>query len=205
MKRKEIDSATEAILDKAREALEPIEYDTKYPAYFIKMNDVDMGGEDFCSDCIQHALTVARREHKEQRAAIKTMFANTIKTRKWKGKKIEASITEAQLLKEMRHRLRKIPANAKFTTEGHDPDFGGGLTYWKTCEDCGEIFSCEFNPDGQTMDYLEEIEMKDLSHRDKWILDSALRYYQYVEPDLQPRLLKIAENIIAHHPQPATA
>lgn len=186
------------IIEAAIEALQPINYDTHSVGYFVKVNDEDMGGEDYCENCIGEALDEYRRNYKKERAKIKRQFKSISEKGYYmqNSKKIEVTgYTKEQLKAEENRRLEEYPSNAVFTYEGHDTDFSGGSHEHLTCEGCGEIFSCDFTPDEEQVKWMEDFQ-NDISERSKWILEVGLRNYKYVEDELKPRMIKVAEKII---------
>jgi hypothetical protein len=172
------------IIERAKEALQPINYEPHYPGYFVKMNDVDQGGSDFCEKCIEQAVKDARKWHKEQREIIINKHKKALASGKY---------TEAQIKKSQRSQLKYYPKKAVFTSEGHDPDFGGGLQEPCTCEGCGEPFQCAFEANKEEAEHLLRIvEGGELSERDKWEFDVALYHFQYLKPEVQGILLRAA-------------
>ncbi len=172
------------IIERAQEALQPIKYEPHYPGYFVKMNDIDQGGSDFCEKCIEQAVKDARKWHKEQRAEIIKKHEKALASGKY---------SEAQIKKSKRSQLKDYPAKASFTYEGHDPDFGGGLQEPCTCEGCGEPFQCAFEASKEEAEHLLRIvEGGELDDRDKWEFDIALYHFQYVKPEVQGILLRAA-------------
>lgn len=187
------------IIEKATEILQPIKYEPHHTAYFVLMNDRDMGNEDYCENCIDDAVKSARKFHKEQRQSLLNKFKEIAETGFFNGVNIKEKYSEKEISKAKRYELKKYPAKAIFTYEGHDPDFGGGATSAKTCEGCGDYFHTNFEPDIEEANYLlEEFgDGSDLSENLKWKLDIAFYNYDYLEEDVQKVLLSIAENIVA--------
>lgn len=177
--------------------LEKNEYKPFEIAYYVRQDDSDGGGEDHCINCIKDAVKVQRKFHFAQREEIKKEFEELISTGVWRGVKQKEIPPQNKLRQEMRRRLKKYPAKAKFTYEGHDPDFGGGLTEPKQCPDCGEHFDVEYKISADELKHVEQWEsFNDLEDRDKYILYRTLNYYDYQPEDMRKRLDALAAIII---------
>lgn len=194
----------EELIEKATESLGEIKYEEKYPAYFVKKNDEDMGNSDFCQDCIDDEVKRAEKEYHKERKKIERKF-HLIETKGYcfhngKKVKVKGKYTEKQIADAKEYELKEYPADAKFTYEWHDPDFGGGDSSPKYCEGCWECFRCDFKPDDQEMDWLEQAIMpylerkarKKIPEKYKWELEHAFRYYEYCDAEIKERLEKMA-------------
>lgn len=191
------------IIDEAIKKLQPINYESFSTGYFVLMNGKDMGNSDYCENCIDDAIKIARKSHKEKREEIKTKYT-LIETKGYcfhngKKEKVKGKYTDKQIASSRRSELKNYPAKATFTYEGHDPDFGGGLREPCSCENCGEYFTCNFEPSMDEAKHLLHIvnNPKPLTHRDKWEIEIALNNYQYVKDDVKPFLERVAEKIIS--------
>jgi hypothetical protein len=187
------------IVEKAAKLLQPIKYEPNYIGCFVKLNDRDMGNEDYCKNCITDAVKEARKFHKEQRQKILDKFKQISETGFWNGINIKEKYTEKEISKAKRYELKKYPAKAIFTYEGHDPDFGGGETYPKTCEGCGEYFDTNFEPSIEIANWLLEDfgDGTNLSESFKWKLDIAFSNFNCLEEEVQKKLLSMAEKIVS--------
>lgn len=186
------------IVKKAAKLLQPIKYEPNHIGYFVLLNGLDMGGVDFCENCIRDAVKDARRFHKEERQRIIDKFKEIDETGCHNGVNIKERYDGKQLKKQKRLELKKYPSKVCFSYMGHDPDFCGGETSPKSCGYCGDYFYTDFEPDIEEANYLLE-EFGDgsgLSETLKWRLDIAFYNYEYLEEDVQKVLLSIAENII---------
>lgn len=187
-------------IELAIEFLEKNKYEPFQIAYFVRVNDEDEGGEDFCENCIDDEVKRCRKRNLDKRTEIKNDFETLISTGVWRGKRERKKYSESELRKEMRRRLKEYPAKAKFTYEGHDPDFGGGLTEPKQCPDCGEHFDVEYKISSSELDYVEKWEkVNELDDRDKYILYRTLNYYDYQPEDIRKRLDILANRIITEN------
>lgn len=173
-------------IERAVAAIQPIKYEPHPEAYFVKMNDKDLGGDDFCKNCISGAIKASRKFHKERRAEIIKKHADALNSGKYGPNEVAKS---------KRSQLKKYPSKAKFSYETHDPDFGGGLNEPCCCSECGEPFICAFTPDKEQAKRLL-ISAVDLSEQDKWELDIAFYHYQYCEPEVQKILIRVADLIL---------
>lgn len=187
------------IVEKAAELLQPINYEPNYIGFFVKLNDRDMGNEDYCKSCINEAVKSARKFHKEERQKVLNKFKEIAETGFWNGINIKEKYSEKEIAKAKRYELKEYPARASFTYEGHDPDFGGGETYPKTCEGCGDYFDTNFEPQIEEANWLLEDfgDGTNLSEILKWKLDIAFYNFKYLEKEVQKILLSIAEKIVA--------
>ena len=189
-------------IENAREKLQPINYNSFDTGYFVVQNGNDMGNSDYCENCIDDAVKEARKYHKEQREKIKTKY-DLIQTKGYcfhngKKVKVKGKYTDKQIATSKKSELKKYPAKATFTYKGHDPDFGGGLQEPCSCENCGEYFTCNFEPNKNEAERLLDIvnHSKPLTDRDKWEIEIALSSYNYVKDDVKPILEQVAEKII---------
>jgi len=192
----------EETIEKAIEKLQPINYNSFDTGYFVLKNGSDMGNSDYCENCIGEAVKEARKYHKEQREKIIAKY-NLIETKGYcfhNGKKVKVAgkYTKEQISKSKRSELKEYPAKATFTYEGHDPDFGGGLQEPCSCEDCGEYFTCNFEPNKDEAEHLLHLinHPEPLTDRDKWEIEIGLNNYRYVKDDVKPLLGQVAEKII---------
>jgi hypothetical protein len=190
-------------IEQAVELLKPINYNSFDVGYYVLQNGSDMGNSDYCENCIAAAVKEVRTFHKEQRQKILDKFKQISETGYFKvGRKkvnVKAKYTEKEIAKAKRYELKEYPAKASFTYEGHDPDFGGGLTEPCTCEGCGEAFTCSFTPNKEEAEYLLEIvnNKEELSDRNKWELDIALYNYDYTDDDVKLILDKVVERLLS--------
>jgi len=185
-------------IEQAKELLQPITFKPHYVGYFVTQNDDDMGGEDYCENCIKGAVKETRKYYKEQRQAILNKFKILEETGYWNGKDIKGKYSDLKIKQEKRRRLAEYPAKVKFDYEGHDPDFSGGQHEPRCCEGCGEYFDTDFEPD------IEEAESMlsafgdgtEISESLKWKLDIAFYNFGYLDDDVKDILLSIAMKII---------
>lgn len=187
-----------ATIDKAKELLQPITFEPHYTGYYVTKNGYDQGGIQ-CENCIKDAVKDARKQHKQQRIDIKARFEFIIENgyEIIQGKKIKRNYPKADLVAEMRRRLREYPVKAKFDWESCDPDFAGGKSEPESCESCGQKFFTEFVPDEEELYYLENnISYAEIADVHKWELDMCFYMYKYCKPNIQHRLVAIAEKII---------
>ena len=185
-------------IEKARQLLQPIKYKSFDIGFYVLKNGIDMGGEDFCENCIDAAVKEARNYHREQRKQIIEKYDKISEDGYYRHGKKKIAVTQKLVDRTKRYKLREYPARASFTFEGHDPDFGGGLEEPCCCGDCGEYFTCNFESDIEEVNHLLFIMPPDhqLTDRDKWEIDIALSNYKYATDDVKLLLDKIAEIIL---------
>jgi hypothetical protein len=186
------------IIEKAKELLKPITYDAPYVAYYVTINGKDLGYADFCEDCIKAEVKKCRKEHFDERRKIIEKFNEIEKTGFYNGVNIREKNSEKEIRAWKRYELKEYPAHATFNFEGHDPDFGGGEREPKCCENCGEYFYTDFEPDLEYAQILLEDcgDFSELSESLKWKLDIAFYNFDFLDKNVQKILLKIAKNII---------
>jgi len=189
-------------IERALKFLKPIEYKPFDIGYFVLKNGSDMGGADYCEYCIDEAVKEARKFHKEQREKVLDKFRQIAETGYFKiGRKkiqVKNKYTKTEINKAKRYELKEYPAKASFTYEGHDPDFGGGLTEPCVCAGCGEAFNCDFTPNEEYAKYLLEIVTeKDFDDRNKWEINIALSNYDYTNNKVKSLLAKIADKLLS--------
>ncbi len=187
------------VVKKAIDLLYPINYQPFEYAHFVTMNDSDMGNDDYCENCIGAAIKEARKLNKSQRQELTEQAAKMIAEGFYLSQKKKVQITELQVLKWKRDRLKEWPAKAKFGSERHDPDFGGGLNKPCTCEKCGRYFQCSFTPDKeQAQRMLDDVKNAgEWPDETKWTLETGLYNYAYVEDsEAQDLLYQVAETIL---------
>ncbi len=189
-------------IEEAIKKLQPINFEPHPIAYFVVKNGQDMGQEDYCENCIGDAVKEARVFHKEQREKIKAKYL-LIETKGYcfhngKKVKVKGKYTDKQIVISKRGELKEYPAKSTFTYEGHDPDFGGGLHRPCSCENCGDYFMCNFEPDKEEIENLLSIvnNPKPLTDIDKWEIEIALSNYQYVEDNVKPLLMRVSGKVI---------
>lgn len=188
------------IIEKASELLAPIAFEPHHTAYFVTKNGDDMGNDDYCINCIGKAVKTARKYHKEDRQNILDKFKEIEETGFFKGQNIKKQYSDAEIKRAKRTELKDFPSKAKFSYEGHDPDFSGGEHEPLTCSDCGEYFYTNFSPDLDEANYLSE-EYGDgsaVAESTKWKLDIVFYNFDYLDEKVQEILLSIAEKIIIH-------
>lgn len=193
-----------ATIDKAKKLLEPITFEHYYTAYYVTKNGYAVGGLQ-CVNCIKDAVKSARKQHKQQRSEIKLRFDFIIKNgyEIIQGKKVKRNYPKADLMAEMRRRLREYPINTRFDYESCDPDFAGGKSEPECCEDCGQKFFTEFVPDEEELYYLENnLSYTEMADVHKWELEMCFYMYKYCKPNIQSRLVAIAEKVIEHNHLP---
>jgi hypothetical protein len=187
----------EEIINKAAELIQPINYEPFDTGYYVVMNQKDEGGSDYCINCIKDAVKAARKYHFEQRQQIKDDYDKLLTKGIWRGKKVKEKYSQSDIMRSMRSKLKEYPAKASFTYEGHDPDFGGGLSEPCSCAECGEPFQCSFTPDlDEANRLLEDINTGDLSDRRKWEYDIAFYHFEYCDDDVKEVLVQVANSII---------
>ena len=186
------------IIKKAAKLLEPINFKPHDTAYFVTKDFGDMGGEDYCIKCIDSAVSVARKYHEEKRQSILSKFKEIEETGFFNGKNIKEKYSDSEIKKTKKSELKDYPSKVKFEYEGHDPDFGGGLKSARSCEDCGEYFYTNFEPDLEECNCLLEDygNGSDVSEILKWKLDIAFYNLEYLDDDAKNVLLSIAKKII---------
>lgn len=191
----------DGIIEKAIQLLPTCFYEPNHTGFFVKQDDEDMGDEDFCENCIDDAVKLAKKHNKEKRLEILDKYKQIEETGYYNGKdcthypkKLIASSKKAE--------LKKYPKKSKFTYEGHDPDFGGGESEPKSCADCGHYFYTNFEPDEDCANrLLEDLNDGDLLKDDykeslKWKLEIAFGNYDYCDSDVKEILVKCAEIVI---------
>lgn len=185
------------IIDLAIEKLKPIKYEPEYVGYFVKQDDMDMGGEDYCLKCINKAVKLAKQYYFEERQHVLDKYNEVEKTGFYKGIDVYAKYTKEQIEESKKRELEKYPEKVKFTYEGHDPDFSGGRTEPLTCEMCGKYFHTNFEADKEYSEYLldEFGDGRYIKQSLKWKLDIAFYNYNYLEKEAQENLLQIASKI----------
>lgn len=189
-------------IEKALQILKPINYKSFDTGYFVLLNGRDMGNSDYCENCIDEAVKEARKFHKEQRQKVLDKFKEISETGFFKvGRKkvnIKAKYTGKEIAKAKRYELKEFPAKALFTYEGHDPDFGGGLKEPCGCENCGEYFICNFEPNKEEAEHLLFLvnHADGLNDKDKWEIEIALDNYEYADDDAKPILDKVVEKLL---------
>ncbi len=189
-------------IEQAIKLLQPINYKPFDTGYYIVKNGDDTGSEDYCIECIDDAVKEARTLNILKRNQILNKFKSIEKFGYFKqGRKVirvKPKYSDTEILKAKRNELKDYRAGSKFTYEGHDPDFGGGLNEPCSCENCGEFFICNFEPDKDEAERLLDTvtNYQPLSDRDKWELEIALGNYQYAESEAKPILELVAKKII---------
>lgn len=189
------------VINDVLEFLKDNKYKPFETAYFIRVNDTDMGGEDFCHKCIEYELKRCKQDNIKKRIWINSKY-DLIEAKGYflteNGSKVvlKEKYSPEYLAKCRRSELKKYPAKSRFTSEGHDPDFGGGLTEPKTCAHCGEYFDVYFAISDHELRYVEEYNVFDPDDRLKFNLHRIFEYYRYCKPDIQLRLEKLADKII---------
>ncbi len=194
------------IIHDAVALLQPINFNPPVVAYFVVKNRHDMGGEDYCKDCIGGAVKKAREHHYKRRSDILDRFEQIEQTgfiRQGRKKiQVKGKYTDKQIRASKRHELKLYPARVSFNYTGHDPDFAGGLHEPCSCADCGQYFQCQFTPDKELAKHLlhmvNQLPAK-LEDRDKWAIDIALRNYPYVKEEVKPILERVAKRITKNH------
>ncbi len=185
-------------IEKAIELLQPIKYQPHPVAYFVLMNDSDMGDQGHCLNCIEQAVKEAKDLIKTERNKIIDDHAKISKDGYYYHNNKKIKVTESVINKSKRFKLKDYPARAKFSYEGHDPDFGGGLKGPCSCDMCGEYFQCNFEPDIDEAKSLLSL-VKDneiISEMDKWRILTAFENYKYADDDAKKTLEKVAKKTI---------
>lgn len=185
-------------ISKAIELLQPITYQSNDIGYFVVKNGRDMGGEDFCKKCITEAVSKARDYHRKSRQQLLRKYDKILADGFYYNRKKKIKVTKEEVLKSKRYELKQFPAKASFGYEGHDPDFGGGLSMPCTCGNCGENFTCNFEPDTDEANHLLSIvnHSEPLTDADKWEIDISLSNYEYMDDEVKIILEKVADIII---------
>ncbi len=191
----------EKIIERAIKLLQPIKYESFDIGYFAMKNDCDMGGQDFCINCIDEAVELEKKSYEVKRASIISKFKQIEEKGYFKqGRKknqVKGKYTPRQIADGKRIELEEYPEETVFSYEGHDPDFGGGLQEPCSCDSCGEYFTCNFQPNEEEAQHLLTIFSKQkIADRDKWECDIALRNYQHTKDNVKSVLYKVAECII---------
>ncbi len=189
-------------IEAAIKLLEPINYEPFEYGYFVLKNDDDMGDSDYCINCIDSAVKEASKYHKFERARIIEKFKQISKFGCFKqGEKmvfLNDRYTKKQISDAKRNELKEYPTKAVFTYEGHDPDFGGGLTEPCSCNNCGEYFVCNFEADKNEAEHLLYIVgfPDTLTEKEKWELNGAFDNYAHVSDEVKKILVQVAEKIL---------
>lgn len=186
------------IIENAIEKLGEIKYVPNQIGYFVKMNDMDLGGQDYCRKCIPAAIKEQKKFYFEKRNGTLEKFKEVEETGFYKGINVKEKYSVEEIKKAKELELSEYSEEVKFTYEGHDPDFPGGCTEPIPCEGCGHYFYTDFVSDEESACYLlENFEHKKKLHPSlKWELSIAFQNYKYSEEKAQDILLKIAKNII---------
>jgi hypothetical protein len=175
-------------IEKARESIQPIVFEPNSTGFFVLQNGNDMGGSDYCQNCISAAVKDARKFCKEKRIEI---------IEKHNKAMISGKYSKKDVIKSKREQLKHYPAKSYFTYEGHDPDFGGGATSPHTCDGCGSPFQTEFTADEEAAEnLLDMLKTNKLSEEQKWEIDIALYHYQYSNSAAQKTLMKLANKLL---------
>jgi hypothetical protein len=191
------------IIEKAIKLLSPINYKTFDTAYYVTKDDTDMGYSDYCEKCIDEAVKKAKEYHLERRNEIVAQYKQIEKYGFFRiGRKkvqVKGKYSENQIKQSKRSKLKDFRLKSKFSHEGHDPDFGGGLSEPCSCDNCGEYFTCVFVPNkDQANRMLDIVNSEDaISDIEKWELEGGLSAYEYIENnDVKNILIEVA-NIIS--------
>lgn len=191
----------DGVLENAIELLPASTYEPHHIGYFVKQDDEDMGDEDFCENCIDDAVKSAKKNNKERRLEILDKYKQIEETGFYNGKDC-SHYPKDLIASSKKTELKEHSKKSKFSSEGHDPDFGGGQNEPISCEGCGHYFYTNFEPDEDCANrLLEDLNDGDLTKKDyseslKWKLEIAFSNYNYVESDVQQILLKCAELVI---------
>lgn len=187
----------EEIINKATELLQPINYEPHEIGYYVVMNGNDRQGSDYCETCIKEQVKIDRNYHRTMRKQIIERHQKFLKDGFYYNRKKKVAVTAEQVKSSMRYKLKEFPAKATFTYEGHDPDFGGGLSEPCCCAECGEPFQCSFTPDKDEADrLLDYISDGTISERTKWEIDIAFYHFKYCDDDVKEVLVQVANSII---------
>jgi hypothetical protein len=188
------------IIEKAKASLQPITYKAEIWGYFVKHDDVDMGNEDYCRKCIPNAVKEAKASYLKERQKIIDKYNEIEQTGMFKGNQIKGVYSDERINNSKNVELEDYPANAKFSFEAHDPDFGGGLTEPLCCPSCGRYFETGFIPDlEESKQMLEDYDYsKRLTPRLKYILDHVFFYYEHLGNDEKEIFLTIAKRVLKH-------
>ncbi len=192
----------ENAIEKAIESLKPIKYESFDTGYYVCKNDDDMGDSDFCINCIDEEVLKCEKYHKDKRIEILEKFKQIKENGYFKQGKnkiiVDGIYTQKQISDAKKYELKEFPSKVKFTYEGHDPDFGGGLHEPCSCDNCGEYFTCSFTPNKDEAEHLLHIVNLDepLTDMSKWELDIALSNFRYIEnTEVENILLEVAKTI----------
>lgn len=190
-------------IKKAIELLKPINYKPFDTAYYVTKDERDMGNSDYCENCINEQVKIDKDYHLKKRAEIIDKYNQIEKYGYFKiGRKkiqVKGKYSDYKIKQSKRHELKDYRLKSIFSYEGHDPDFGGGLHKPCSCENCGEYFTCNFEPDKDEAEDLLDILKNNESISDciRWELDIALFNYQYIKDDNTKKIMtKVAELII---------
>jgi hypothetical protein len=190
------------IIGLAIQSLKPINYKTFDTAYYVTKNDEDMGYSDYCEKCIDEAVKKAKEYHLSKRNEIIEKYNQIKKTGYFKvgRKKIQVNVkySDNKIIQLRRCELKNYRLKSKFSYEGHDSDFGGGLTNPCSCDNCGEYFTCEFTPDKEQANRMLDIVNSEdvMSDIEKWELEAGLISYEYIEDkEVKNILLEVANRI----------
>lgn len=187
----------------AMKNLEPIKYKTFDVAYFVLKDGDDMGNSDYCENCINDAVKEAKDYHLKRRNEIIDKYNQIEKNGFFKiGRKkiqVKGKYSDNKIKKSRMYELKDYRLKSKFSYEGHDPDFGGGLREPHSCENCGEYFTCTFVPSEEEANrILDVVNSEDtIIDIDKWVVYEGLSSYQYVkESNIKKILLEASKKII---------
>jgi hypothetical protein len=184
------------IIDKAVELLNPITFVPNEMVYYVTMNDEDLGGEDFCEDCIEDEVDRVKQYYNAKRQEIIEKHNTILETGYWEGTKITATPEEIERSK--KYSLKDYPADAVFGYKCHDAHNENGVSEPRCCGSCGEIFFTRFEPSTECANNLLE-QLKScntIDKRLKWKLDAAFWNYDLLEDETQKILMMIANEII---------
>lgn len=191
------------IIEQAIQLLKPINYKTFDTAYYVTKDDSDMGYSDYCEKCINGAVKKAKEYHLSRRTEIIYKYNQIEKTGFFKvGRKkvqVTGKYSDNKIKQSKRSELKDYRLKSKFGYEGHDPDFGGGLTEPCSCDNCGEYFTCIFTPDKEQANRMLDIVNSEdvISDIEKWELEGGLLAYEYVKNEEIKNILIEVANIIS--------
>lgn len=191
------------IIEKAIRLLQPINYKPFDTAYYVTKDDSDMGHSDYCEKCIDEAVKKAKEYHLSRRNEIVEKYKQIEKTGFFNvGRKkiqVKGKYSDNKIKQSKRSELKDYRLKSKFSYEGHDPDFGGGLTEPCSCENCGEYFTCVFVPCKEQANRMLDIVNSEnaISEIEKWEVEAGLIAYEYVENKEVKNILLEVANIIS--------
>jgi hypothetical protein len=190
------------IIKRAARLLKPIGFEPECTGYYVTKDGEDLGGT-FCKDCIDGQVEIAREQCMKERQKILDKYRKIEETGFYNGENIKERHSDIEIQSSKQWELEKYPEGCEFSFESCDPDFSGGHAEPLHCDECGNYFYTDFEPDLEYANIMLEDfgDGKNLCPELKWQLDTAFYNYDYLEEEVKKILMKIAKRIIENNKQ----